>query len=88
MAEAYSGPMTFWEAVRDARKRGLIGVRWRASDLRPHLEGAFSLNTIRTVPANQSITRDGKTKGNYVLRGRSPEAYRVGEGVYELIDGC
>jgi len=38
------------------------------------------------VPANQSVSRDGKEKGNYVLRGAQPKAFRLGEGRYELID--
>lgn len=44
------------------------------------------MNTIRTVPANQSISADGKEKGNYVLGGRKPAVYRLGDGKYELID--
>ena len=32
------------------------------------------MNTIRTVAANQSISRDGKQKGDYVMRGMEPKA--------------
>jgi len=78
--------MTFWQSVRDLRKRGRIPRRWRAADILPHLSRQFSVNTIRTVPANQSISADGREKGNYVLRGAEPQAYRLGDGVYELID--
>jgi hypothetical protein len=56
------------------------------ADIRPHLEARFSPNTITTVPANQSVSKDGSTKGDYVLRrGRQPEAFRLGDGLYELI---
>jgi hypothetical protein len=44
------------------------------------------MNTIRTVPANQSVSADGKGQGNYVLKGAKPEAHRLGDGMYELID--
>jgi hypothetical protein len=78
--------VTFWESVRDLRRNGRIPRQWRAADILPHLKRQFSVNTIRTVPANQSISADGKEKGNYVLRGSEPEAYRLGDGMYELID--
>ena len=78
--------MTFWESVRDLCRKGRIPRRWRAADIRPRLNRQFSANTIRTVPANQSISRDGKEKGNYVLRGAEPMAFRLGDGLFELID--
>ena len=78
--------MTFWESVLDLRRHGRIPRQWRVADIRLHLVGRFSPNTIRTVPANQSISRDRKVKGNYVLRGTPPEAFRLGDGLYELID--
>ena len=78
--------MTFWESVRDLRRHGRIPHQWCVADILPHLKRRFSVNTIQTVPANQSISVDGKEKGNYVLRGTKPEAYRLGEGMYELID--
>jgi len=77
--------VTFWESIRDLRKEGRIPRRWCVADILPHLRGQFSVNTIRTVPANQSISVDGKEKGNYVLKGAKPEAYRLGDGIYELI---
>jgi hypothetical protein len=76
---------TFWEAVRDLRKRGRIPRQWRVADIMSELKAQFSVNYIRTAPANQSISIDGKEKGNYVLKGAKPEAYRLGDGLYELI---
>jgi len=78
--------VTFWESVCDLRKRGCIPYQWCVADILPHLKRRYRLNTIRTVPANQSISRDGKEKGNYVLRGTQPKAFRLGGGLYELID--
>lgn len=78
--------MTFWESVRDLRNHGCIPRQWCVADILPYLKGHFSPNTIRTVPANQSISMDGKEKGNYVLRGAEPKAFRLGHGLYELIE--
>jgi hypothetical protein len=80
--------VTFWESVRHLRRHGRIPRQWSVADLLPHLKGQFSVKTIRTVPANQSVSEDGKEKGNYVLRGMNPQAYRLGNGRYELIDGA
>ena len=78
--------MTFWESVHDLRKHGRIPRQWCVADIMPHLKGRFSPNTVQTVPANQSLSGDGKEKGNYVLRGAQPKAIRLGDGLYELID--
>lgn len=77
---------TFWENVRELRKRDLLPRRWRVSDLRSHLEDIYSPNTIETVPANSSISADGSVQGDYVKKGRRPEAVRLGNGLYELMD--
>ena len=79
--------MTFWESIRDLRRHGVIPRQWRVEDIRRHLQDRFAKNTISTVPWNQSMTRNGKILGDYVKRrGRPAEAYRVREGVLELID--
>ena len=36
--------------------------------------------------ANQSVSQDGKTKGDYIRKGREPEAFRLGGGLDELVD--
>jgi hypothetical protein len=78
--------VTFWESIYDLRKHRRIPRQWCVGDIQPHLKSQFRANTIRTVPANQSISREGKTKGNYVLKGTKPKAFRLGDGLYELID--
>jgi hypothetical protein len=82
----YHASVTFWESVYELRKSGRIPRQWCVADILPHLKSSFSLNTVRTVPANQSLSRDGKEKGNYILRGGQPKAFRLGNGCYELID--
>jgi hypothetical protein len=78
--------MTFWETIRDLRKRSSISRQWSITDIRPLLAARFSPNSIATIPPNQSISRDGKVKGDYVKKGRPPMAFRVGKARYELID--
>ena len=80
--------MDFWEHVYDLRGKSLIPRKWKRADLRRYLEkpqGPFQPNTITTVPSNQSLKTDGSVPGNYVNEGRSPKAWRVGEGVFQLI---
>jgi len=77
---------SFWEAICDLRQRRLIPRQWTRDDLRHHLSGQYSPNTVNTVPSNQSVTRDGSQKGNYVIRGLRAKAWRVGRGKFELID--
>lgn len=79
--------MTFWEAVYDLRLKEKISRQWRAGDLIPHLRDRFEESYIRTEPANKSISEDGEMKGYHVKGdGKNAEAYRLGNGLYELID--
>jgi hypothetical protein len=80
---------TFWDTVRHLRAEGRIPLQWTRNDIRPHLKRAgFSDSTINTVPFNYSISPDRKVEGNSVKeRGASPQAWRVGPGLFELIAG-
>jgi hypothetical protein len=78
--------MKFWQAICDLRKRNIIPKQWFRGDIRPHLRDRFAKNTINTVPSNASISRDGSIKGDYVKKGGLAKAYRVGRGLYELIN--
>lgn len=75
---------TFWECVRDLRRKNKIPRRWRATDLIPFLWPKFTRNTIQTVPANQSVDNKKKIQGNYIKRGYQVEAFRVARGLYTL----
>lgn len=46
----------------------------------------YTENSLRVIPANHSVTRDGSVQGDYVKRGRPAAFYRLGNGYYELID--
>jgi uncharacterized membrane protein YidH (DUF202 family) len=80
------GKNTFWDYVRDLRRRGVIPLHWTRNDLRPHLQNRYTRNYINTVPSNQSMKKDGSEIGNYVKRGSQPEAWRISRGKFELID--
>ncbi len=81
--------MSFWESVHKLRENRLIPYIWTRADLRPHLQsphGAFTHNSITTIPSNQSMTKDGSEKGNYVKKGQPAKAWRVGRGKFQLVD--
>jgi hypothetical protein len=78
--------MKFWQAIYGLRKQNLIPKQWSRGDIRPHLRDRFAENTIKTVPSNASISRDGSIKGDYVKKGSLAKAYRVDRGLFELIE--
>ena len=80
--------MTFWDEVYRLREEGLIKLVWKRSDIRPHLIGEFSENTIGAYPANSSISLRHHGIGDYVKKGGAPKAWRVGSprsGNYKLV---
>jgi hypothetical protein len=78
--------MTFIEHIISLRNENKIPKIWNVQDIKPFLENYFSSNTINVYPANCSITSDGKIKGDYVKKGQKPKFYRLGKGLYVLID--
>lgn len=77
---------TFWDEVRRLREGGYIPRQWRAADLAPFLKDRYKPSTIGVMPANFSISKDGDIVGDLVRKGQTPQAYRIGRGLYELID--
>jgi hypothetical protein len=78
--------MSFWNDILELRRQELIPRQWRREHIIPYLEGKYRPNTIWTVPSNQSVSKDGRIRGNYVQRGMAPKAYRIAPGLFELID--
>src|SRR5690242_16371184 len=77
----------FWTVIRRLRHDGKIPPQWTRRDIRDALLcSGYSDNSVNTIPSNQSISRDGLVKGNYVKNGVPAEAFRVSPGVFELID--
>ncbi len=88
--------MAFHDEVKKEIEAGRIPVVFTINDLLnlPKSEdnkykigdSEFSENAIRAIPYNHSISKDGKTKGDYVAKGRAPQFYRLGKGTFTLID--
>src|SRR2546426_9935298 len=78
--------MGFWQDIYELRKGNLLPRHWRRSDLLPLLGRKYRKSTIDTIPSNQSVTRSGEVRGNYVKRGIRAMAFRISQGVFELID--
>lgn len=80
--------MTFWTDVYNLRKGNLIPKQWKRSDIREYLlTKGYPLTTIGSLPSNQSISRDGSIRGDYIKKGsEKPKAWRIGSGKYELIE--
>ncbi|MFC1978284.1 hypothetical protein ACFLWS_08535 [Chloroflexota bacterium] len=84
MTEFWS--MSFWEDMYEIRRRGLIPRQWSRADIRPFLADKYKPNTMNSLPSNQSMKRDGSSKGNYILRGLDPKGWRIEPGIFELIE--
>ena len=79
--------MTLWDDIYELRRQDKIPRLWKSSHLREHLPNPIA--ALRSVPANQSISKDGRVLGNYVKSGRPPKAWRIPpprSGLYELIE--
>ena len=77
--------MSFWDDIYNLREQGLIPPVWTRADIRPHLLGAYTPNSISAIPSNASMTRDGKAIGDYVKHGRGAQAWRIGPGEFRLV---
>ena len=77
--------MSFWDDIYELRKQDSIPRVWTRTDLLPYLQGPYAEKTIKTVPSNQSIERDGTQPGNYVKRGLEPKAWRIARGEFQLV---
>ena len=77
--------MSFWDEVYKLRGDSIIPREWKRAHLLHHLSGKYKPDSITTIPSNGSISRDGKEIGDYVKRGGTPMAWRVGDGVFQLV---
>ena len=75
---------------------GIIPRRFRVADLKKRPvagstsqynvgRGTYKKNALNSIPSNHSISKDGRKRGDYVQKGRSPAFYQLGRGLYELI---
>lgn len=76
--------MAFWSDVCRLRTESAIPRIWTRAHLKERLD--YAPNTIRTVPSNMSISREGTGIGDSVLKGSEPRAWRLGGGSFRLIE--
>lgn len=72
--------------IKEFRAQAKIPVVWSAADIRPLLKGIFSENTIGVFPNNYSVSPDGRIRGDAVKRGMKPKFFRVGRGLFVLVE--
>ena len=78
--------MSIWDDIRVLRRNNRIPRQWKFADLRQHLTNPDT--SLRSIPANLSVTQDGAIRGNSVKKGSVPKAWRIGppgSGLYQLI---
>ncbi len=80
------GRRKFIEYIREFRAHGKIRPTWTIREIRPLLRGIFSDNTIGVYPNNLSMSPDGKAKGDAVRRGIKPQFFRIGRGMFMLVE--
>ena len=78
--------MTFYQHIIALRGENKIPKIWSMPDIRPFLKNNFSPNAINVLPANSSMTPDGKVKGDFVKKGQEPKFYRMGRGQYIVVN--
>jgi hypothetical protein len=80
------GRKGFVEFIKEFRANGRIPIVWSIADIRPLLKGIFPENTISVFPNNYSASPDGRIKGDAVKRGMKPRFFRVGRGLFILVE--
>lgn len=71
------------------RHKNLIGREWNRKNIKEKLASIgrkHPPNTINTVPSNFSVAKEGKGIGNTVKNGTDPKFWRVGPGLFELVE--
>jgi hypothetical protein len=76
----------FAEFIKKFRAQGKIPLAWSTAEIRPLLRAAFPANTIGVFPNNYSASPDGRIRGDAVKRGMKPKFFRVGRGLFVLVE--
>ena len=82
-------PNGFWQQVYHLREMGIIGRIWKTAQLNEYLErprGQYAASTIAVRPHNSSVSRKGDRIGDFVSKGQSPKVWRVGRGLFQLVE--
>ena len=79
----------FWQQVYHLRDIGMIGRIWKTAQLNEYLErprGQYAPSTIAVRPHNSSVSKEGNRIGDFVNKGQAPKVWRVGRGLFQLIE--
>ena len=79
----------FWQQVYRLREMDMIGRVWKTAQLNAYLErprGEYAASTIAVRPHNSCVSLDGNGIGDFVRKGQSPKVWRVGRGLFQLIE--
>ena len=79
----------FWQQVYRLREMDMIGRVWKTAQLNEYLErprGEYAATTIAVRPHNSCVSLEGSGIGDFVRKGQSPKVWRVGRGLFQLIE--
>ena len=81
-------PIGFWQQIYRLREMQMIGRVWKTSQLNEYLErpwGEYAASTIAVRPHNSCVSMEGDGIGDFVSKGQSPKVWRVGRGLFQLV---
>ena len=79
----------FWRQVYRLREMDVIGRAWKTAQLNEYMErprGEYAASTIAVRPHNSCVSLEGHGIGDFVSKGQSPKVWRVGRGLFQLIE--
>lgn len=79
----------FWQQIYRLREMQMIGRVWKTSQLNEYLErprGEYAASTIAVRPHNSCVSMEGDGIGDFVSKGQSPKVWRVGRGLFQLVE--
>ena len=79
----------FWRQVYHLREMDVIGRAWKTAQLNEYMErprGEYAASTIAVRPHNSCVSLEGHGIGDFVSKGQSPKVWRVGRGLFQLIE--
>ena len=79
----------FWQKVYHLREMQVIDRIWKTAQLNEYMErprGEYAPSTIAVRPHNSCVSLEGNGIGDFVSKGQSPKVWRVGRGLFQLIE--
>ena len=79
----------FWQKIYHLREMQVIDRIWKTAQLNEYMErprGEYAASTISVRPHNSCVSLEGNGIGDFVSKGQSPKVWRVGRGLFQLIE--